>query len=49
MNDLEMRETAGLSICMAKGSEPLKKLADDICPSVKEDGIYQAFEKYRLM
>lgn len=49
MNDLEMMETAGLSICMANGSEPLKKLADDICPSVKEDGIYQAFEKYRLM
>lgn len=24
MNDLEMMETAGLSICMANGSEPLK-------------------------
>lgn len=49
MNDLEMMETAGLSICMSNGSEQLKKLADDICPSVGEAGIYKAFEKYQLM
>lgn len=49
MNDLEMMETAGLSICMENGSERLKELADDICPSVSEDGIYKALEKYQLM
>lgn len=49
MNDREMLETAGISICMKNGSENLKKLADDICPSVQEDGIYKAFLKYHLI
>lgn len=49
MNDKEMLETAGLSICMQNGSEELKKITDDICPSVKEDGIYYAFKKYHLI
>ena len=33
---------------MANGSEPLKELADEICPAVWEDGIRAAFEKYCL-
>ena len=49
MNDKEMLETAGLGICMANGSRELQNLADEICPSVKEDGIYQAFSKHRLI
>lgn len=49
MNDWEMLEVVNLGICMENGSEQLKKLADDICPSVEEDGIYQAFCKYHLM
>lgn len=49
MNDLEMMEAAGLSICMENGSKKLKELADDICPAVSEDGIYRSFEKYGLM
>lgn len=49
MNDKEMLETAGLSICMENGSEKLKKLVDDICPSVQKDGIREAFLKYHLM
>jgi hypothetical protein len=49
MNDLEMMETVGLSICMANGADALKKIADDVCPSVTEDGVYQAFGKYGLM
>lgn len=48
MNDREMLETAGISICMANGNEQLKELVDDVCPSVQEDGIYAAFEKYHL-
>lgn len=48
MNDKEMLEAAGLSICMENGSEGLKKLADDICPSVKEHGIREAFLKHHL-
>lgn len=49
MNDREMLETAGLSICMRNGSEELKKLVDDVCPSVLEDGIREAFLKYHLI
>lgn len=49
MNDLEMMETAGLSLCMENGSSQLKTLADDICPSVEENGLYQGFMKYGLM
>lgn len=49
MNDKEMLEAAGLSICMRNGSEELKKLADDICPSVQESGIHYAFLKHHLI
>lgn len=49
MNDWEMLETVNLGICMANGSEQLKKLADDICPPVEEDGIYKAFAIHHLM
>lgn len=49
MNDLEMMEAAGISVCMENGSRKLKELADDVCPAVTEDGLYQSFEKYGLM
>ena len=49
MNDLEMIQTAGLSICMANGSEELKKIADEVCPAVGEDGLYQSFSKHGLI
>lgn len=43
MNDKEMMETAGYSVCMENGSDTLKKLADEVCPGVEQDGLYQAF------
>ena len=49
MNDWEMLETAGLGICMENGNEELKKLADDVCPAVTDDGIQKAFLKYHLV
>ncbi|MCH5343275.1 MAG: HAD family hydrolase [Acetatifactor sp.] len=49
MNDKEMMETAGYSVCMENGSETLKKLADEICPSVEQDGLYHAFIRLGLM
>lgn len=49
MNDKEMLVTAGTSICMANGSEEIKKLADEVCPSVREDGIWHAFQKHHLL
>lgn len=49
LNDLEMMQTAGIGICMDNGSERLKRIADDICPSVSEHGIRSAFYKHRLI
>ena len=49
MNDLEMIQTVGTSVCMANGSEALKKLSDIVCPSVSEDGLAKAFEDLHLI
>ncbi len=48
MNDIEMIAAAGLGICMENGSRTLKEKADDICPSVRDGGIREAFLKYGL-
>ena len=49
MNDLEMLQAVETGICMADGSSSLKKIADMVCPSVTEDGLYNAFEKLGLI
>lgn len=49
INDREMIEKAGLSICMENGSGELKKIADDICPPVNKNGIREAFLKHGLI
>ena len=49
MNDLEMIQAAGLGICMANGSPDLKKIADEVCPAVDEDGLYKAFAQHGLI
>ena len=49
MNDREMIEASGLSVCMENGSEALKKIADEICPSVNDNGIWHAFQKFHLI
>ena len=40
-NDLEMLEAVGTGVAMANASPELKALADAVCPSVAEDGIWQ--------
>lgn len=49
MNDLEMIETVGTSVCMANGSPKLKAVSDIVCPAVDEDGLYKAFEQLGLL
>ena len=49
MNDLEMIETVGYSVCMDNGSPALKAKSDMVCPAVEEDGLYQAFEQLGLI
>ena len=48
MNDLEMIETVGYSVCMDNGSPALKEMSDLVCPSVEEDGLAWAFKKLGL-
>ena len=48
MNDLEMMEIVGFSVCMENGSPALKEKADAVCPPVTEEGLYRAFETYGL-
>lgn len=49
MNDLEMIETVGTGVCMANGSEALKRACDMVCPSVAENGIVEAFHLLKLV
>lgn len=48
MNDLSMLETTGVSVCMANGSEELKKISDLVCPSAEQDGLAAAFAQLGL-
>lgn len=49
MNDKEMIETVGVSVCMANGSESLKAISQYIAKSVEEDGLYLAFKDLGLI
>ena len=48
MNDLEMIQTVGTSVCMANGAQALKEISDVVCPAVEEDGLAKAFEQLEL-
>lgn len=49
MNDLEMIETVGTSVCMDNGSPKLKELSDIVCPAVDADGLAIAFKQLGLI
>lgn len=49
MNDKEMMDVVGMSVCMENGSQALKAIADEVCDAVSNDGIYKAFVKYGLL
>ena len=48
-NDLDMMGYAGLSICMGNGLDEVKRVADYICPSVDDDGIYEGLSHFGLI
>ena len=48
MNDLEMMQTVGTSVCMENGADALKEIADIVCPSVENDGLAKAFSQLGL-
>ena len=49
MNDLEMIQTVGYSVCMDNGSPNLKAISDLVCPAVEQDGLAWAFERLGLV
>ena len=49
MNDLEMIETVGTSVCMDNGSQKLKEMSDIVCPAVDKDGLAIALEQLGLV
>ena len=49
MNDLEMIETVGTSVCMENGAQALKDISDIICPAVNDDGLAKAFDQLGLL
>ena len=49
MNDLEMIQAVGRSVCMANGSPRLQALSDLVCPSVEENGLAQGFRTLGLL
>lgn len=49
MNDYEMMETAEVSVAMGNACEELKSIADVVCGTVKEDGIYYEFQRMGLI
>ena len=48
-NDLQMTDVVGISVCMANGSDNLKKRCDRICPAVTDDGIAREFAALGLI
>jgi Cof subfamily protein (haloacid dehalogenase superfamily) len=48
MNDLEMIQTVGTSVCMENGAEALKAISDLVCPPVEKDGLAAAFDELGL-
>lgn len=48
MNDKEMIEVVGTSVCMENGSPTLKAISDMVCPAVEEDGLAKAFARLGL-
>lgn len=48
-NDIEMLQAVGTGVAMGNATEDVKEIADDICESVEEDGIYLYCKKYNLI
>lgn len=49
MNDQQMLEYAGIAVAMGNSSQELKSIADIICKSVEEDGVYYEFQRMNLI
>lgn len=48
-NDIEMFSVCGAGIAMGNASDEVKALADDATTDVLDDGVYNAFRRYKLI
>lgn len=48
-NDIEMIEYVGLGVAMGNSVPDLKDIADYVCDSIDNDGIFKALKKYRMI
>ena len=48
-NDIDMLKAVGTGVAMGNASEELKKVADDVCGHVAEDGIYHYCIEHQLI
>lgn len=44
LNDIEMLQTVGFGVAMGNGHPEVKAVADYICPTVEEDGVYNGLK-----
>lgn len=49
MNDLSMIQTCGRGVAMGNANEGLKQVADSVCESVQEDGIYHELKRLGII
>lgn len=49
MNDYEMMQTAGISVAMGNACEELKRIANIVCKTVWEDGVYYELQRMGLL
>lgn len=48
LNDIEMLEYAGIGVAMGNAPQAVKAIADWVAPTVEEDGVARAIEKWIL-
>ena len=48
-NDIEMIETAGISVAMGNGISKLKEASDYVTADIDEDGLYLALKHYQIL
>src|SRR5699024_8957907 len=48
-NDIEMLKTVGHGVAMGNATDDVKEIADDICGSVQDDGIFTYCKKHNLI
>ncbi|WP_353935009.1 HAD hydrolase family protein [uncultured Holdemanella sp.] len=48
LNDLDILQAAGLSICMGNGADECKKVADFTTKDISDDGLAYALKHFNL-